>query len=117
MIAQRIGVMFLYLVISVYGMLGLGLFVYAISSWRKRERGRRHLPRRNDESRTPSDDTAAAFRNREWWANTWLPRNVEIDGPTVERSNGKALDKFTDARSTLKRTVTVVSVSVLFAFS
>jgi hypothetical protein len=117
MIAQRIGVMFLYLVISVYGMLALGLIVYAISSWRKRERGRRHLPRKNDESRTASDHPAAAFRNRGWWANTWLPRKVEIDGPTVGRSNGKALDKFTDAGSTLKRTVTVVSSSLLFAFT
>ncbi len=86
MIAQRIGVMFLYLVISVYGMLVLGLFVYAISSWRKRERGRRDLPRKNDESRTASDHTAAAFRNRRWWANTWLPGKVEIDAATVGRS-------------------------------
>ena len=52
--AQRIGVMFLYLVISVDLMIVLGLFVYAISSRRKREHGRRHLRRKNDESRTAS---------------------------------------------------------------
>ena len=86
MIAQRIGVMFLYLLISVYGMIVLGLFVHAISSWRKRERGRRHLPRKNDESRTASYRAAAAFRNRGSWANAWLPGKVEIDAPTVGRS-------------------------------
>ena len=110
--AQRIGIMFLYLVISVYGMLVLGLFVYAISSRRKRERGRRHLRRKNDESRTASDHTSAAFRNRAGWANTWLPGKVEIDAPTVGRSDGKALDGFTDSGPTMKRTATFVSISL-----
>ena len=100
---QRLGLVLLYVVMAGNAVFMLSIFVqilFRTAIERHRRRQFTYAPR--------------AFLGKRGWANTWLPRNPEINQPPKD---GNSAGKLTGAAPIVKQAIAVVSIVIAFGLA
>ena len=104
---QRLGLVLLYVVMAGNGVLMLSIFVQILF----RAAIKRHRRRQFTERNGGVAYTLSRFDGERGWANTWLPRNPEINQPA---QNGNSTGKLAGAAPIVKQAIALVSILVAF---
>jgi hypothetical protein len=97
----------LYIAMAGFAVLMLLIFVQIIFRAAIEKRRRRQFTEKNGGAAY----TPRAFVGKPGWANTWLPRNPEINQPA---QNGNSAGKLTGAAPIVKQAIALVSIVIAF---
>lgn len=104
---HTLGIVMLYIAIAGFAALLLLIFVQIVFRAAIEKRRRRQFTERNGGAAY----TPRVFVSKPGWANTWLPRNPEINQPA---QNGNSAGKLTGAAPIVKQAIALVSIVIAF---
>src|SRR6476659_6005748 len=104
---HTLGLVLLYVVIAGFASLMICIFGQIILRAAIEKRRRRQFTEKNGGAAY----TPRAFVGKPGWANTWLPRNTEINRPA---QNGNSSGKPTCASPIFKQAIALVSIVIAF---
>lgn len=104
-IGQRLGLVLLYVVMAGNAVLMLRIFVQILFRAAIENHRRRQFTERNG----GAAHTLKRFDGKRGWANTWLPRNPEMNEPA---QNGNSTGKFAGAAPIVKQSIALVSIVI-----
>ena len=107
---QRLGLVLLYVVMAGNAVLMLRIFVQILF----RAAIEKHRRRQFTEKNGGAAYTPRAFVGKRGWANTWLPRNPEINQPA---QNGNSAGKLAGAAPIVKQAIALVSIVIAFGLA
>jgi hypothetical protein len=103
---HKLGLILLYVVMAGFALLMLRIFVQMIFRDAIERNRRRQFTEKNSGAYT-----VRAFDGKRGWANTWLPRNPEINQPA---QNGISAGKRTGTAPIVKQAIALVSMVIAF---
>ena len=104
-IGQRLGLVLLYVVMAGNAVLMLRIFVQILFRTAIENHRRRQFTERNG----GAAHNLKRFDGKRDWANTWLPRNPEMNQPA---QNGNSTGKFAGAAPIIKQSIALVSIVI-----
>jgi len=106
---QRLGLVLLYVVVAGNAVLMLCLFIQILFRAAIERHRRRQFTKKNGGAYTPR-----GFVGKRGWANTWLPRNPEINQATQD---GNSAGKLAGAAPIVKQAMALVSIVIAFGLA
>ena len=107
---QTLGLVLLYVVMAGYAVLMLPIFVQILF----RAAIEKHRRRQFTEKNGGAAYSPRAFVGKRSWANTWLPRNPELNQPA---QNNNSTGKLAGAAPIVKQSIALVSIVIAFGLA
>lgn len=107
---QRLGLVFLYVVMAGNAVLMLRLFIQILFRKAIERHRRRQFAKRNG----GATYTLSGFDGKRGWTNRWLPRNPEIVQPA---QNGNSAGKLAGAAPIVKQAIAVALIVIAFGLA